>query len=170
MIIPTLLSTAGCVIEPCSFHDECGGGEFCWEGVCEQVYDRTWSVEVVSAEVGATHPDGYDWDPLGGPPDLYAEFGLMPDVCATSVAAQTFNPVWTEACDFYVHRHATFGVDLWDVDSTLDELGASYTWGGEHGFVDLARTAGHDAGWLDESGTVLLWLRLWPAWTDTTTW
>lgn len=163
---------AACEIaQPCSFHDECGGGEMCWEGVCEQVLDRSWSVEIVAAEVGVNHPDGFEWDESGGPPDLYAEFGLPSDVCDTSTDAQTFNPIWHESCEFHVPYDPVFLVDLWDVDNTVDELGVSYTWDGVHEFTELARTAGHDGGWIDESGTVVLWVSLWPLWAShTTTW
>jgi hypothetical protein len=150
------------VVEPCDLDDQCASDEMCLDRVCQRTTRRSWSIEVSSAEVGADHPDGFPWDDNGGPPDLYAEWGVFSDVCATSVDPQTYDPVWFQACDFYVPEDPMFYVDLWDVDGLTDELGASYEWLGPLEFTELARTAGHDAGWVDESGTVTLWLRMWP--------
>jgi hypothetical protein len=167
MVLGPLLLLASCEpLRPCDFDDQCSSDEMCLDRVCQSTTGRTWRVEVSSAEVGADHPDGAPWDPSGGPPDLYVEFGLPSDgFCVTSVAPQTNDPVWFETCDIYVPHDPTFFADLWDADGTSptnDDLGASYTWDGDGEFTELARTAGHDAGWIDASGTVVLWLRMWP--------
>ena len=159
---PLLLLSSCEVLEPCDVDEECNNGEMCLERVCQSTTDRLWTIEVSSAEVGANHPDGFPWDDGGGPPDLYVEFGPPTDACITSVAPQSYDPVWFESCDFYIPDHPEFYADLWDADGVSDELGASYGWEGTVEFTELARTAGHDAGWIDASGTVVLWLRMWP--------
>jgi hypothetical protein len=151
---------AGCEI--CDVHSECSGDQLCWDGVCTAATDRVWNVEVSAAEVGMHHPDGYPWDGVDGPPDLYAEFGLPPDVCFTDVVPQSFDPVWYQSCDFYVPHDPLFAVDLWDVDDAVDELGAAFTWDGTPAWVDLARTAGRESAWVDESSSVVLWMYLEP--------
>jgi len=154
---------AACVVQvDCLGHEDCDGGEFCWYRSCEPATDRTWNVELVAAEVDWLHPDGMNWDTDGSPPDLYAEFGLEWDACVTSYVPNDYAPVWYESCDFYVPGDAVFLLNLWDVDPTVDELGATYAWEGTGAFTDLARTAGEEVGWVDESGTVVTWMRFWP--------
>lgn len=158
------LGSAGCIVhvDPCDTHVECASDELCWDGTCEPAMERAWTVEIAAAEVGAMHPDGNEWDPALGAPDLYAEFGLPWDACITSLLPDMFDPVWYESCDFYIPYGADFFVNLWDADGAVDELGAGYTWDGIDGFVSLARTAGQESGYVDESGTVLLWMTVWP--------
>jgi hypothetical protein len=154
---------AGCVVYvECDRHEDCGSGEMCSHGDCERTTDRTWSVELVAAEVDRVHPDGLPWDTDYSPPDLYAEFGLEWDACLTSYVPDDYAPVWYETCDLYVPDDAVFLLNLWDVDGATDELATSYAWEGTAEFTELARTAGDEVGWVDSSGTIVTWMRLWP--------
>jgi hypothetical protein len=158
-----LVAWSGCVVrEECYQHEDCSGDEFCWYGSCEQATDRYWTVEMVAAEVGWVHPDGLPWDTDSSPPDLYVEFGFDWDLCLTSYVPDDFAPVWYESCDFYVPHSPTLTVDLWDVDGVMDEFATGWTWSGEGDFTALARTAGTETGFVDPSGTIVLWVELWP--------
>lgn len=146
----------------CDHHEDCGAEDLCWSGTCAPVTDRPWTIEAVSADVGWAHPDGQAWDVDHSPPDLYVEFGFPTDACVTTFVPDVYDPIWQQSCEFLVPRAPEFYADVWDVDGELDELAASYTWAGTPAFVDLARTAGTEVAFTDESQTVVVWLSLWP--------
>jgi hypothetical protein len=163
MLLLWVAALHGCVVGgECDQDAECASDELCWVGRCEPATDRWWNVDIHAAEVGWAHPDGAAWDTDLSPPDLFVEFGLDIDTCLTSYVPDSYEPVWYESCDFFVPYDPVFSVGLWDFDTTVDELATELAWLGTHEFTSLARTAGQEVGFTDESGSIVLWLEVWP--------
>jgi hypothetical protein len=151
----------------CYNHQGCDADEVCWDGTCERTTNRSWTFDLVKADVGVVHPDGLAWDEDGTWPDLYVGYGLDWDVCTSAYVPDAIDPVWYQTCDFYVPDDgATFSVELWDADSAADELATRFVWEGPEAFTDLVRVAADPtrdpAPLVDPSGTVVLQLEIWP--------
>jgi hypothetical protein len=161
-MVPLAIAALGC-IPPCHNHLDCAHDDVCWESTCIPAFDHEWEVDIVSAEVEQMAPDDRPWDADHTPPDLYTDFGLDGlDACVTSFVPNSFDPVWYEACSFWVPRNPLFYVDLWDVDEPADTFATTWEWDGNDAWVSLARTAGHEMMYIDPTGTTLLWMSVWP--------
>lgn len=166
-----MLALSGCIVvhsdrddrndvDYCDWSDQCDGDEVCYSGVCEYAFDLDYEVVITQATVGELHPDGAEWDPEGGLPDLLVSFGMEDDICVTTTVPDTLSASWDdgsidgESCVFWVGLGDVMYLELYDEDHDDFELGASWAFDTEEAMLDLLRSDGRDLTEFDESDTI----------------
>jgi C2 domain len=79
----------------------CDRWQECQNQACSVSPSSMWQVIAVSATMAPKSPDGNDWDPLSGLPDVYAkcEIPIGTEKGTTSTKNDTLNPTWnTSVC------------------------------------------------------------------------
>jgi hypothetical protein len=154
--IPLLLLLSACGPDrSCDFHRQCAWDEICYAGECEPAFDRYYEIGAATAVVGQEHPDGWPWEPEGGPPDLFVELGNEFSVCATEVDWKDYSPAWWTWCDLWMTHDPLLTIDLWDRDRNVDEWVAGWTWDGAADTIGLARSGGELLAVEDDTRTVV---------------
>jgi hypothetical protein len=101
----------------CQTHHDCGSGQICEVGSCQNMYDRTYEVTIISAVISELKPDGNTWDGFGGLPDPYALFRVDGETeFQTSFLQDTRRPEWNEGDDVRFFASSEITIRLMDED------------------------------------------------------
>jgi hypothetical protein len=170
-LIP-LIALSGCIVvhgdrddrpryDACAWSDECASDEVCNAGVCDYAFGLEYEVVITSARAGEVHPDGAEWDPEGGLPDLLVSFGVEDDICVTTTVPDTLSADWTEGetvdgyyCEFFVDLGDVLYLEVYDEDHDDYELGASWAFDTEEAMLEVLRSDGLSRTEFDETDTV----------------
>jgi hypothetical protein len=97
----------GEVGQSCNMSTECPEDQVCVEHVCGCAYDRNYEVEIMSAAIYSRKSGGWCWDgvePDCEPPDPYATVKVGEASRTTNTKSDTYNPIWDESFNAYIHR------------------------------------------------------------------
>ena len=127
---------------------ECDDLEFCNAGECDTGLDRRYRVVIDSAEAATTGPAGA-WDVGGGAPDLFVQWGMLDsaaenwlDECFTGVVQDSFEAYWNTYCEFVFSSGDTFGITVWDEDSSTWDWAGGVIWQGNDALISVIRAQG----------------------------
>lgn len=99
----TVAAAGQLITDSCTGSDICicaGTEDFCSDGDCEAAYSQQYVVDIISATLPATKPDGSCWDVVGcGAPDIWVDVRLAngTEVVASVTRDDTFSADWTTA-------------------------------------------------------------------------
>ena len=89
----------------CSMNTDCGLDEICIAGECREMWDRTYEITVVEAEMHERDHNGESWDTFSGAPDMYVSIRIDGEsVGVTSTERDTYSPRWNESVDARLFR------------------------------------------------------------------
>lgn len=101
----------------CSSNGDCGSTEICAVGVCREMWDRAYTITVVSATAAEADPNGDYWDALAGAPDLYTSVRVDgSSIGVTSTAQDTYSADWSEGFNTRLYASTTLSFRVFDED------------------------------------------------------
>lgn len=138
----------------CFTSTECGTGEICLDGECREMWDRSYSITVVSATAAEGDPNGEYWDAFGGAPDLYVSVRIDGDsIGVTSTKQDTYSPDWYESFNVRLYRttdlvfrvidedvsasDGALDLSVPDLEGAIKNGGGSYSSSGGYGITSL---------------------------------
>jgi hypothetical protein len=103
----------------CFASSECGAGEICLDDECREMWDRSYSITVVSATAAEDDPNGESWDGFRGAPDLYVSVRIDGESIGTTGTKQdTYSPDWYDSFNVRLFRTTKLVFRVIDEDAT----------------------------------------------------
>lgn len=112
----------------CSGHSDCDDLSVCHTGKCLSASGLEYKFTFISAALPAVDGNGDHWDGFGGAPD--AKMRLFKGdtlICTTSVAQDTFAPVWKESCKTKVTVSDKINFTMVENDAFSDDIMGGHT-------------------------------------------
>jgi Ca2+-dependent lipid-binding protein len=81
------------------------------------MWDRSYTITVVSATAAEGDPNGEYWDAAGGAPDLYVSIRIDDEsIGVTSTQENTYSPEWYESVSARLYRTTSLVFRVFDED------------------------------------------------------
>lgn len=106
----------------CFSSAQCGASSICVDGTCREMWDRSYTLTVVSATAGEGDPNGEYWDGFGGAPDLYVSVRIDGDsIGVTSTKQDTYSPEWYKSFNVRFYRTTSLVLRVYDEDLSAND-------------------------------------------------
>ena len=129
----------------CEYNFQCDNASICYVGKCSEAAGKPYVFHFSSGKIPPLSADGTGWDAFDKP-DVYVVLRVDGEVVGkTSVAKETFEPIWAQDMPAVTIWASTkIEVELWESDATGDDYIDGATWKNPIGLV-------HE-GWFSSTG------------------
>jgi hypothetical protein len=126
----------------CTVHTQCDDDEFCRDGECEMIFNRSFDLTVVSAVADQFDANNNNWD-VSDPPDMKAVVRLDGDiVLETDPVDDSLTATWNES-DSVVLTPTSLCIEVIEVDAFFSDTMDTGCWNGQDPIVGLVRNDGY---------------------------
>jgi hypothetical protein len=138
----------------CTEHTQCSGDEFCWQGECEFIFNRSYNFELVGATADQFDENGNNWD-LTDAPDLYGMVKIDGSTILTTSTVEALTASWGEDADAIL-TNSSLCMYVYDADYGGDDEIDVGCLNDQAGIVSLVRSGGYAGGLFNGLATIEL--------------
>lgn len=137
--------SGGFCILPCGSSSDCSWDERCSAGDCLPVFGSDFRFTFYSGTVAPTKANGDPWDgglPMFVPPDPWINIDHGSNTACTTIASNTFAPVWNDSCDVQAVSGLPLVIEYLDEDVLFNDVIGTVSLATDTDIAGYVRTVG----------------------------
>jgi hypothetical protein len=112
---------------PCAASADCAATAVCVASTCVAAGGRTYAFHFRSATVPARKSSGLEWDAYFPLPDVFATLKVdLQAIGQTAIVQDSTSPTWTDTLTAKLENGSRVEIQLWDSDTTSNDLVDSF--------------------------------------------